>query len=273
MTVMKREHFAPILKEAVVLDLGDVAEQAAKITQAAEAKAKRLIAEAQAKAQGIVDNANASGFEDGHKQGVEQGYADGLEKGRAEAVQAMTAQLQQLEAAWRDGMAQWSSRIDAVEADARESVLQLALRLTAMLVHRVIDVDPTVIVDQVASALAFVLTASEVAVTIHPEDRAALEESMPQLAAEFGHIKRFKLAEDDSMMRGGCSVAYGQGRVDARLDQQLERIVNMLVPADIAEGEPTPPADAADTAADATRGEDSADRDADDSADDAAGDS
>lgn len=267
MTVMKREHFAPILKEAVVLDLGDVAEQAAKITQAAEARAKRLIAEAQAKAQGIIDNANASGFEDGHKQGVEQGYADGLEKGRAEAMQAMNAQLQQLEVAWRDGMAQWTSRIDAVEADARESVLQLALRLTAMLVHRVIDVDPTVIVDQVASALAFVLTASEVTVTIHPDDRPALDEALPQLAAEFGHIKRFKLAEDETMMRGGCVVAYGQGRVDARLDQQLERIVNMLVPADIAEGEPiaSPAADDAEAeAADAT--DDSADQNADDAA-------
>ncbi len=160
MSLIKSQNAAGLLKEAIVLDLGDLGRQAAKLQAAAHARARKTIADAQQEALLLVEGAHAKGLAQGHAEGLAQGTAQGLSEGRAqgraEALAQAAAQLQQLQKSWLAAGADWESRRDALEREARETALDLALTLAEKLVHRIIEVDRTVVVDQVGNALSHV---------------------------------------------------------------------------------------------------------------------
>jgi len=57
-----------------------------------------------------------------------------------------------------------------------------------------------------------------------------LQQAMPKLMAEFARLKHIQVVDDHSVGRGGCVLTYGQGRVDGRIEKQLERVVEQLCP-------------------------------------------
>ncbi len=230
MPVVKHNFAAPLLKEAVVLDLGDLARQGERIVAAARERAERLIREAERQAQKQANAAHDQAQAEGRRQGLAQGVEEGRRQGRKEALSQMQQQLQAVIDAWRELARQWQAMRDELAADSREAVVDFALRFAERVVHRVIEVDPTVVVDQVAAALEHVLQPLAVTVLIHPDDRPVLEEAMPQLLGEFAHLKDVQLKASSEIGRGGCEVRFGQGAVEATVDQQIARIVDLMLP-------------------------------------------
>ena len=124
--------------------------------------------------------------------------------------------------------------------EARQVVAEFALKMGERLVHRVIEVDPSVVVDQVAGALALVLRPLDVSVRVNPTDLAVISQALPQLLEEFDHLEHIHLAEDGNVSPGGCLVSYGQGQIDATIETQIRRVVDLILPADAgADVEPT----------------------------------
>ncbi|MEX0655193.1 MAG: FliH/SctL family protein [Phycisphaeraceae bacterium] len=232
MPVVKSQAAAPLLKEAIVLDLGDIGRQAAKLRLAAENKAAQILTDAERQAKRLTDGAEAKGLEQGLAQGREQGLAEGREQGRAEALEQMGEQLRQLQAGWTGSLKGWDAHCHEMERAGRAAVLDFAIKVAEKLVHRVIEVDESVVVDQLAHALTHVLHASEVTVQIHPDDRPLLEQALPELLAEFDQLSHIKLADDATVGRGGCIVRHGEGRIDATIDTQVRRVVDAILPAD-----------------------------------------
>lgn len=230
MPVVKAEHASRMMKEAIVLDLGDVAKQAARLKAAAEANAKRIIADAEAEAQRIIQAARSTGFEQGREQGFVKGHEDGLKQGRAESLENSTKEFAAARQQWQQVAINVEAFREQLERDANRAVLELALRMSEKLVHRVVDVDETVIIDQVAAALSHVLRPVDVTVRINELDRAILEESMPELMSDFSQFKHIRLVDDASVAVGGCIVNYGQGRIDARVEEQLDRVIKLMLP-------------------------------------------
>jgi flagellar biosynthesis/type III secretory pathway protein FliH len=236
MAVIKQQHAAPLLKEAIVLDLGDVGRQAARMVAAAQDKAARIVSEAQAKAQQLVQGASERGHAQGYAEGLAQGHAQGLEEGQkqghAQAHVAATERLNQLQKSWREALQKWENHQHDFAIQARESVLELALRLTEKIVHRVVEADPSVVVDQLGAALAHVMETAEVVVHLSPADRDLVEEGLPSLLQEFSHLKHARLMDDPDITPGGCVVRCGRGAVDATLETQLARVVDLILPAE-----------------------------------------
>jgi flagellar assembly protein FliH len=230
MAVIKQDRAVAAMKEAVVLDLGDIGRQAARLRMAAEAKAGQIITDAECQAQKLIEGAESQGFEQGQAAGFEQGLVEGRAQGHSEAIAQTTEQLAQLQTAWSDVAGQWDSHRQEMEIEARQAVLDFSLKMSERLLHRVIEVDPTVIVDQLANALSFVLRPLDVVVHIHPADKPILEEAMGQLMAEFSHLQHVHLEADEQVGRGGCVVSYGQGEIDATIDTQLQRVIEMILP-------------------------------------------
>lgn len=230
MAVIKSTQAAGMLKEAIVLDLGDIARQAAQIEAAAQAKASRIEADARRRAAQMTEKAGAKGFEQGKAAGIEAGRDEGRQQGRLEAFEQAEPQLRQLQEAWTQTGKQLDECRQTMEREARQSVLELAMRLAEKIVHRTVQVDDTVVVDQVAAALAHALGEYDVTVRISPDDRPTLEQAMSSLMDEFVRFEHIKLVDDDDVHRGGCVLSFGQGCVDATLDTQLRRIVELLMP-------------------------------------------
>ena len=230
MAVIKNAETAGMLKEAIVLDLGDIARQAAQIEAAAQAKASGIEAAARDRAAQLTENAGAEGFEQGKAAGIEAGREEGREQGRLEAFAQAEAELNQLQQTWAQTGEQLEEYRKTIAMEARQSVLELAMRLAEKIVHRTVQVDNTVVVDQVAAAFTYALGDYDVTVRISPDDRPTLEQAMPGLMDQFGRFEHVKLVDDGEIRRGGCVLSFGQGCVDATLDTQLRRIVELLMP-------------------------------------------
>jgi flagellar assembly protein FliH len=230
MPVIKHQTSPMLLKEAIVLDLGDLSRQAARMRAAAEQQAASILEAAQQQCQQMIRESTAKGLAEGQAKGYAQGLKDGREQGKAQTIQEWTDKLEQMHQAWSDVAGQWDALRRQMESEARQTVLQLAVMIAERVVHRVVEVDDGVIVDQVAAALGHVLRPLDPTVRIHPDDRPALQEALPQLLAEFNQFQHVHLVDDDAVARGGCVVTYGQGAIDAQLDTQMQRILDLLIP-------------------------------------------
>ena len=117
-----------------------------------------------------------------------------------------------------------------MEREARQAVLEFALSAAEKIVHRVIEVDESVVVDQAAQALSLVLSAHDASVRIHPVDRPMLEDALPELIKELANLDHIELVDDEEITPGGCVVAFGQGKVDATIEKQLQRLIDLILP-------------------------------------------
>ncbi len=240
MSVIKANKTIGFAKDAVVLDLGDLGRQAARLRMVAEEKAATIVTDAELKAKELIAGAEEIGFEQGKIAGYEQGLAEGQEQGRQEALVESREQFAQLHAAWSDVAGQWDAQTKGMAIEARQIVTEFAMKMAERLVHRVIEVDPTVVVDQVAGALSLVLRPMDVSVRVSPADLAVISEALPQLLAEFDHLEHIHLAEDVQVSPGGCLVSYGQGQIDATIETQIRRVVDLILPADTGAGPDQP---------------------------------
>lgn len=220
----------PLLKDAVVLDLGDLGRQAAQLKAAAEAKAERIIADAQAEADRLTAGAEQTGLERGLVEGRTQGEAAGREAGHAAALAEGAEVVQQVTERLAALAEQWEARRQELDRQAREAVLDLALRIARKVVHRTAEIDRQVVVEQVGHALERVLEPTDVTIRVHPDDRPTLDEVLPDMLARFSHLDHVKVADDEAVGLGGCVLEAGEGRVDASLDTQLQRIAELVAP-------------------------------------------
>lgn len=230
MPVLKQHSNTPAMREAIVLDLGDIGAQAARIRAAAETQAAQIISDARAKSESVANRLHDEAEKQGYAAGLEKGIAEGREQGRVEALAQATEQLQQLTAAWSQVATDWEQQRTDMEREARQAVLSFALSAAEKIVHRVIEVDESVVVDQAAQALSMVLSAHDANVSIHPVDRPMLEDALPDLLKELATLQHIELVDDESITPGGCIVTFGQGRIDATIERQLQRLIDLILP-------------------------------------------
>ncbi|MEX2672229.1 MAG: FliH/SctL family protein [Phycisphaeraceae bacterium] len=268
MAMIRNQQAARMAEDAIVLDLGDLRRQAEQMKARAKAEADQIIAHAHDEAKRLTEGAEAIGQKAGHAAG----YAEGLEAGRvaghAEALETSRQSLEKLQEAWVNAARQWDDDRRQMVLEARQSVLELAVRMAEKIVHRVPHVEPSVVQDQVEQAISHVTGPCDVSIRIHPADRDLVEEALGPVTQQLSQVRHASLIEDEAVGRGGCVVSHGTGRIDATLETQLTRLVTTLLPEAtvVAEDEqlgavvdPAEHAERADEAADEADGADDAD--------------
>ena len=238
MPVLKQQRSTPLIRDAVVLDLGDLGRQAEVLKAAAQQRAQRILQEAREEAKRITEGAAETGRAEGHAQGLEQGLAEGREQGRAQALAEGQSQVEQVTQTMAAVASDWQQHRAAIEAEARAGVLRFALKFAEKLTHRVIEVHPEVVVDQVAAALRQVLEPTDVVIHTHPEDRPILEEVLPGMLQNLSQIHHVSCYEDEAVGRGGCVLGLQGGEIDATLDTQIRRIVELVAPETLEPADP-----------------------------------
>jgi flagellar biosynthesis/type III secretory pathway protein FliH len=230
MALIKSHNAATMLQDAIVLDLGDLRKQAEALKQRAIAEADRILAEARAEARRLTDAAEAKGFEAGFANGKAAGLKTGEKLGHDQALKSTSEEIHKLQEAWINAARQWDADRRNMLLDARQSLLALAVAMAEKIVRRVPEMDPSIVIDQVAAALEYVARPCDVTIRVSPADRPLLEQAMPQMLAEFSRVAHAAIVDDDAIAPGGCIVTAGQGRIDATLDTQLTRLIDALLP-------------------------------------------
>jgi flagellar biosynthesis/type III secretory pathway protein FliH len=218
-------------RDAMVLDLGDLFRQGEAIKAAAKDQAAAILAAAKAERARLIAGAVAEGRAQGLAKGLEEGRAKGQADGVAQAVAAQREALEAVEKAWLAALESFSAARDQMLMEARKDVLQLALLIARRVTHRAIEVDESVVEDQLAATLALVSRPTRLVITVSPDDLERARGALPVLLERFGNAAHATVTGDASLARGSCVArAEAGGEIDASIGTQLDRIAAALVP-------------------------------------------
>lgn len=231
MALLRPSELSGLPRDAIVLDLGDLASQGRQLSAAAQARADRIIADAKAERDRILAGAYEAGYGKGLEEGRAAGRKEGCKAGEATALSECRDRLSKLDAAWSASLASFESGRDNLLQSARADFLSLALRVAERVVKRRIECDPSVVIDQVASAMTQVSRPTGIQVSLHPDDIPLVQAAMPEMGKTLAAARHATLTPDGALQRGCCIVrSEGGGEVDASISTQLARITDAILP-------------------------------------------
>ncbi len=234
MPVIRNEQARQLAPRAIALELDDVNSEANAILDVARSQANELLAQARAEADalkgGIFDQARVDGERAGHEAGLEQGRAEGMERIITEVLEPHRELFEQLGPVWHEQLTSFARDREQLLDDARRELLGLAIEIARRVVRRTVEVDESICAEQVAEAIELLGRPTSLRISVSPHDRELIERALPGLLEQARVTEGVELLESDEVQRGGCVVSTGEGTVDARIDTQLARVAESLVP-------------------------------------------
>jgi flagellar assembly protein FliH len=82
-----------------------------------------------------------------------------------------------------------------------------------------------VLIENVKEAMKLAVAAADVRIVVHPSQRETLMNELPRLQMQWPTVKHVELIEDPAVGVGGCRILLRQGEIDARIDEQLDRVI------------------------------------------------
>jgi flagellar assembly protein FliH len=220
------------MRDAIVLDLGDLVRQGDQVRARARADAAAILVRAAAERDRLLAGAHEEGFARGQAEGRERGMEEGREAGFAHAQEERRAELARLEAAWGEALNHFMAQRDHMLMEAKQDVLRLGVMLGEKVTRRTIAHDPSVVLAQMEAVLALISKATRLTMSVHPDDLGLARQALPGVLARFHSAQHVELLTDPAVERGSCSArTAGGGLIDASIGVQLDRIVKALLPA------------------------------------------
>jgi flagellar biosynthesis/type III secretory pathway protein FliH len=120
-----------------------------------------------------------------------------------------------------------AARVAAEEerASAKDAALVLARKMAEKIVGRAVELDPSILGEIVGQALAASRArVGAVVLRVHPDDLVAIEQTRAQWLRSIASTASVRVVADASVGRDGCVVETAVGRLDARLQTQLDAL-------------------------------------------------
>lgn len=215
--------------------LADARRQAAEIGADAAARADEELERARAAAREIQQSAavaaeqvraeaeqagRAEGFARGEAEGMAHGHAEGLAKAEFETVETIGRVTQLAESAAVD-------RRELLHA-AEDEVVRLAVQIAEKVLQREVQMDRRLINHMAELALQYVAVGGQVRLRVNPADFNELSAYWHQRHGEVEVDRSYEIVTDAEIGRGGVVIETRAGRVDARLETQLEEVARSL---------------------------------------------
>lgn len=223
----------------VPFSMADIERHAKTLLLRAQQQAEQLFAAAQAEAGQLREQGLAQGLAEGRRQGTALGLEQGKQAGQQQALSEHRAQLQQAMQSLSTAMSAIEKQRCDIEAAALTEVVQLALAIARRVTKRQAQIDPAVLTANLQEVMKLVVKSADVRIAIHPSQRKALDDALPQLQTQWPNLAHVHVIEDASLVPGGCRVFTENGRIDADLEAQLDRIAAELLPT-LEESTPSP---------------------------------
>lgn len=231
MGLIRQAESSTLVRDAIVLDLGDLQRQAEQIKDRTQQEAAKIISDARVERERLIAEARQVGLTLGHAQGLEAGLAEGRTQGIAQAAAERRKELDVLITGWTKALDEFVQERESVLAEARREVLTLACAMAERIVRRVISVDPAAVAVQIEKVLALVARPTRIVLRVNPRDEAAARDAMPALMARFPFAEHAEVCVDEALLPGSCrATTAGGGEIDASIRTQLDRLAEAIVP-------------------------------------------
>lgn len=233
MGLIKRADIEQYTRDSYVMDLGDLESRGKAVVAAANAEAESILNMAKAKRKQLLATAEKDGYDKGHRDGYEQGYIDGVVNGVEDARRDHSEILKQLEDVWTTQLNDFESKRDQMLNQARTQVVELAAKLAQRVVHRVVELDPTIVVKQMEAVLSTITEPSRLVISVNPDDIQIMQHSMSQLLERFATCEHAQVVSDPTLPKGSVVASTPTGGIiDASINTQLERVLDAILPDD-----------------------------------------
>jgi len=118
---------------------------------------------------------------------------------------------------------------EAERAAAKDLALPLARKMAEKIIGRAVDLDPSILGEIVGQAMAACQVREGcVVLRVHPEDLPAVDQSRPRWSLKLATTTSVRVVSDPSVGRHGCVVETPVGRLDGRLQTQLDALERAL---------------------------------------------
>lgn len=216
--------------EVSPFSMRDIEAQARQLLMVARRAAEKLLSEAQMEGEKLKTAARDAGLAEGRRDGQSQGLATGHSSGHAAALAEKKGELSAVWSALSSAVTQLEAARIELEANALTEVVDLAAKIARRVTKRQAMLDPAVLRENLADAMKLAVHAADVRIVIHPSQRETLETELPKLQLLWPHLKHIELCDDAAVEAGGCRILTRHGEVNARIDEQLDRIISQLMP-------------------------------------------
>lgn len=177
--------------------------------------AQGLLAEAATRARELIALAQAR-VEEIESEARRAGHDDGVDSGRTAVEAEMAEMLAALHELISSARKERHTIIDSAEGE----LVSLAMTIAERVVHQHIDADPSVVLENVRSALTRLVTREVVTLRVHPADLALIREHRDSLVSS-NDVERLRVIEDQRVDRGGVVLETESGTLDAKIGTQL----------------------------------------------------
>lgn len=223
-----KAHNAPA--SASPFSMKDIESQARAMLLRAQRQAEQLLAEAQQQAQHLKEQAHAQGLAEGRAEGQRKGKEEGIKQGRDQAFNEQKAALATALNTLLKAAGEIETHRRDLTASAVNEVIELAIAIAERITKRMGVIDPSVAAANIGEALRLVVHSTDVRIAVHPTQKQAIEDLLPQLKVQWPKLKHIAIIDDAAIAPGGARVFSACGEINAELDQQLARIVVDLLP-------------------------------------------
>jgi flagellar assembly protein FliH len=162
------------------------------------------------------------------EQKVREAFAEGMRKG----FQAGKSQFDASVAQAGEALHAASKSIHQARQGFIESltpqVLELATAIAARVLHREAAIDRDLVLHTVERALEHLANHEHVTVRLNPADLEGVKSQKVELLEKTDGISKLTVVADESITPGGCVASSNLMEADARIESQLEAILNAL---------------------------------------------
>jgi flagellar assembly protein FliH len=199
--------------------------------ETAQGYAMQIIQEAEAAAQEMRTGAIAE-IEAERERAFREGYEAGGDQARID-VEAQLA-------------ASWEQRIEALQADVsnvvtaieaqratlwrqtEKDIISFSIEMARKIIKAEIQENPKVIGEVIKHALRRVVNKEHIRIRISPQDLDDVRAQREDLILVLDGASNVDIVDDRRIDKGGCVIETPAGNIDAKIDTQMDRLVEAL---------------------------------------------
>lgn len=175
-----------------------------------------------------LENNNKRAVEEAYAQGVDVGIKDGLSQLENKLNEREQELIQQQSGSLAELVSTQIESRNRFFDDVEQDLTQLAVNIAQKIIQKEVSTDKDIILNSVKRALSFVAGKSEISIKVSTNDHPKVQEVINTLTSTSDYIISTNLIADSNIIDGGCMIETSYGVIDARVDKQLDEIIQLI---------------------------------------------
>ena len=216
------------MSSQIAFNFEDIQRQCQERLQEATRQATAILEEAHRESAGVRKQAEESGRGSGRQEGLNEAERQIAQRAEELAEKKATQRIRTLLPALEHAAKQVAINRERWLAEWESSALQLAVAIAGRILRSELAVDPERGRAMISDALQTAAGSTRLRVRLHPEDVAMLGNRAEDVVKSLASCGEATILPDETIERGGSIVETQHGVIDARLETQLDRILQEL---------------------------------------------